>query len=91
MTFKSSGSQSRTAEVQLGSYILSIQAERFHRTVRYHWILCRAATPDRLVSWGHAPTWEMADSAARAEAQDLSAGRTDGGRVHSTVKPFTCR
>ncbi|MFZ0704274.1 MAG: hypothetical protein WAM71_01635 [Candidatus Korobacteraceae bacterium] len=44
-----------------------------------------------MVSWGHAPTRELAESAANKELEDLAAGRTQGGPVASSVKPYTHR
>lgn len=72
-------------------YVVSFQAERFHQGTRYHWMICRAQNLDELVSWGHAPTRELAESAAEKEIQDLSSGRTQGGQVDSTFQPFTRR
>ena len=65
----------------VGNYVFSIQAEPFHREVRYHWMICSAQNPDQLVSWGHSTTRELAEAAARNEIQDLSSGLTQGGRV----------
>lgn len=70
------------------SYVLNFQAEPalYHRGTRYHWMICSAHNPDELVSWGYAPTQELAETAARRELQDLDAGRTQGGRVTKTSK-----
>lgn len=65
----------------IASYVFSVQVEHFHRSVRYHWMICSAQNPDRLVSWGHAPSQELAEAAAREEIKDLSSGLTQGGRV----------
>lgn len=65
-------------------YVLSFQAERFHRGMRYHWMICLERKPDELVSWGHEPTQELAETAARNEVESLSSGLTQGGRVTST-------
>jgi len=65
-------------------YVLSFQAERFHRGMRYHWLVCCEHKPDELVSWGHAPTQELAETAARNEVKDLAAGLRHGGRMSST-------
>jgi len=62
-------------------YVLSIHAERFHRTLRYHWTICAADSPDRIVSWGHAASHELAETAAQNEIRDLSSGLTQGGRA----------
>ena len=64
-----------------GQYVLSGQAERFYKDVRYHWMVCCEHKPDELVSWGHAPTQELAEAAARNEVKDLSSGLSHGGRV----------
>ena len=73
------------------SYVTSFQAEHFHRHMRYHWMVCKAQAPDELVSWGHAPTQEEAEIAARNEVSDLCLGLSEGGRVISAVTPFTKR
>ena len=70
-------------------YILSFQSERFHRGMRHHWLVCWAHKPDELVSWGHAPTRELAEAAARQEVTDLLSGYSKGGRVISATKPFS--
>jgi hypothetical protein len=62
-------------------YLFSIHAERFYRTLRYHWTICAAQSPDRIVSWGHAASHELAETAAQNEIRDLSSGLTQGGRV----------
>ena len=66
-----------------GRYVLSFQTERFHRGMRYHWMVCREHKPDELVSWGHAATRELAEASARDEVKDLSSGLSHGGRVRS--------
>jgi len=68
---------------------MSFQAEALHKGTRYHWMICRSQNPDELVSWGHAATQELAEMAAQNEVKDLSAGRTQGGRVISTSKSDT--
>jgi hypothetical protein len=73
----------------VGRYAVSFQAERFYKETRYHWMICAKRNPDELVSWGHAPTRELAEKAAQNEAKDLSSGRTQGGRVTSTSKSAT--
>ena len=62
-------------------YVFSIQAERFHRTLRYHWMICASDSPDRIVSWGHAASHEQAETAAQNEIRDLSSGLAQGGRA----------
>lgn len=68
-----------------GSYITTFQVDHFHKTVRYHWMICLARNPDRLVSWGYAPTQELAVSAAENELAELCSGLTEGGRVRDKV------
>jgi hypothetical protein len=63
------------------TYSFAIELERFHRTLRFHWVICSTRNPDRLVSWGHAPSRELAVAAAEREIRDLRSGRTVGGRV----------
>ncbi|MGA2902810.1 MAG: hypothetical protein ABSD98_03195 [Candidatus Korobacteraceae bacterium] len=72
-------------------YVVSFQVEPFHKGTRHHWMICRQQNPDELVSWGHAPTRELAESAAEKELQDLSSGLTQGGQAANTTKPFTHR
>jgi hypothetical protein len=66
-------------------YVVSIQAQPFRKKTRYHWMICQEHTPDELVSWGHAPTQELAETEAQNEVRDLSSGLTQGGRVASTA------
>ena len=75
----------------LSPYVVSFDVEPYHQGTRYHWMICRSQKPDELVSWGHAPTRELAETAAEKEIQDLSSGRTQGGHAVNTVKPFTHR
>jgi hypothetical protein len=70
-------------------YVVSFQAEPFHQGTRYHWMICGAQNPDELVSWGYAPTQELAERAAQNEIKDLSSGRTQGGRITSPNKSAT--
>lgn len=74
-------------KLSTGGYVLSFQTERFYRGRRFYWTICRAQNPDKLISWGHAPTQQEAESAARHEAEDLSSGLSHGGRVSSAVQP----
>jgi hypothetical protein len=67
-----------------GRYIPSFQVERFFKGVRHHWMICREHKLDELVAWGHAPTQELAEEAARNEVQDLVSGISKGGRVPNT-------
>ena len=67
---------------QVGRYVLSFQAEHRRKgVVRHHWMICFTHKPDELVSWGHASTPELAETAARQELDDLCSGLTQGGRV----------
>jgi hypothetical protein len=67
-------------------YVVSFQADPFRKGRRHHWMICREQNPDKLVSWGHAPTQELSELAAQNEVKDLSSGRTQGGRVTNTSK-----
>ncbi len=73
------------------AYVVSFDVEPYHQGTRHHWMICRARKPDELVSWGHAPTRELAEAAAEKERQDLCSGRTQGGQAASVAKPFTHR
>jgi hypothetical protein len=73
------------------SYLVSVQPERLRKKTRYQWTICRAEAPDELISWGHAASQPEAESAARDEVLALSSGATQGGRVKSTITPFTKR
>ena len=53
--------------------------------------MCSAKRPDELVSWGHAPTHELAAFEARNEIKDLLSGLTQGGHVSQQVMPFLQR
>ena len=70
------------------AYIFSIQSERFYKSSRFHWVICSTQNPDRLVSWGHAPSRELAEAAAQNEIKDLRSGRTLGGPVRGTRSPM---
>ncbi len=75
-------------------YAVSFQPEHCRKgVVRYHWMICLAQKPDEMVSWGNAPSLELAQTAARDELNDLCAGRTQGGRVRNHSDRFTamCR
>ncbi len=80
----------RTKEKVEDSYVVSFDVEPYHQGTRHHWTICRSQNPDELVSWGHAPTRELAQTAADKELEDLSAGRTEGGQS-AAVKPYTHR
>ena len=65
----------------LAGYVVSFQAEPFYKRTRYHWMICRAQNLDELVSWGHAPTQELAEKAAQNQIKDLCSGLIQGARV----------
>jgi hypothetical protein len=68
----------------VGQYIVSYEAEPLRKGIRrYHWMICREHNPDELVSWGHALTQQLAETAARQEVTDLSSGLSHGGQVAS--------
>lgn len=75
----------------VSAYVVTFDVEPYHQGTRYHWMICRAQKPDELVSWGHEPTRELAESAAEKELQDLSTGRAQGGQTASASKPLTHR
>jgi hypothetical protein len=59
-------------------YVVSLQVEPFHNGKRYHWMICRTESPDKLVSWGHACTPAMAEKAAQDELKRLSSELVQG-------------
>lgn len=67
----------------VGQYVVSLHAQPFRKGRRYYWMICREHNPDELVSWGNAPTQELAEMAARQEVTDLSSGLSRGGQVAS--------
>ncbi len=70
------------------TFVFSIQMEHFHRSLRFHWVICSTQNPDRLVSWGHAPSRELAEEAVQDEMENLRCGRTLGGPVRTAKKPM---
>ena len=63
-------------------YVLSFESESVgNKKKRHHWMICLAKRPDELISWGHAPTHELAESEARKELNDLLSGLTQAGHV----------
>ena len=70
-------------------YIVSFQTEPFRQTTRHHWLICRDHQPNEMVSWGHAPTLELAQAAAQKEIQDLSSGQSQGGQASCSLKHST--
>ena len=78
-------------ESPASAYVMSFQSEAYHHQTRYHWMVCGAQNPDELVSWGHAPSQELAEAAARGEVNDLSSGLSQGGHVISMTQAFSNR
>jgi hypothetical protein len=72
-------------------FVLSFQAERFYKGVRYHWMVCLENDPTQLISWGHAPSQQLAESAGQVEISDLLSGISTGGQVVSNIKAFSRR
>ena len=66
----------------VGQYVMSFQSQPLRKgRRRYYWMICGEYNPDELVSWGNAPTQELAETAARQEVTDLSSGLSHGGQV----------
>lgn len=72
--------------VAANSYVLSFEAERFYRGCRYHWMICSVQNPDELVSWGYAPTRELAEISAGSEVSKLESGFSKTGRVRERIR-----
>lgn len=68
------------------SYVLSFEGERFYRGCRYHWMICSVQNPEELVSWGYAPTRELAETAAGSEVKKLESGVSETGRVRQRIR-----
>ena len=64
-----------------GRYVVMVQAQPFRKGRRYYWIVYREHNPDELVSWGNAPTQELAEMAAMIEITNLASGLSHGGQV----------
>ncbi len=86
-----STSKRRGTEKSEDSYVVGFDVEPYHKGTRHHWTICRSQRPDELVSWGYEPTRELAEIAANRELEDLTAGRTQGGQVASSVKAYKHR
>lgn len=67
-------------------YILSFEAQRFYRGCRYHWMINSVKNPEELISWGHAPTRELAEVAAESEIEKLESGSAKTGRVKQRMR-----
>jgi len=79
------------SSVAVGPYVLTLEREHFYQAWRYHWTICAARRPDELVSWGHAPTREMAEAVAGNEVEKLEFGAPHGKRVNSPSKASTAK
>ena len=55
----------------VGQYVVPFEAQPFRKARRYYWMICWEHNPDELVSWGHALTQKLAETAARQEVTDL--------------------
>jgi hypothetical protein len=63
-------------------YVLSFDSESVrNKQKRHHWMICLAKNPDELVSWGYAPTYDLAKTEAQKELTDLLSGLAQGGHV----------
>jgi hypothetical protein len=67
----------------VGRYVVSFQSAPFHKSKRYHWMICWTMKPNELVSWGHAPTQGLAEEAAEREVLDLCLELSNGGQINS--------
>jgi hypothetical protein len=74
------------SSVGVGTYVLTLERDRFYRGWRYHWMICASHSPDELVSWGHASTRDLAEAAAGSEVEKLAARLTQG-RSESVKAP----
>ena len=72
--------------VAANSHVLSFEAERLYRGYRYHWMIRSIQNLDALVSWGYAPTRELAETAAGSEISKLESGSSEMGRVKQRVR-----
>ncbi len=91
---QSAKSESRKSltKPSIDSFSLSFEKQSLRdKKTRYHWMVCSTKNPDLLVSWGYASTHEVAEIEARNELEGLASGRTEGGRVSSSLAPFNGR
>ncbi|MGD1081794.1 MAG: hypothetical protein ABR881_26040 [Candidatus Sulfotelmatobacter sp.] len=72
--------------VVVSPFVISIESQRFYQGWRYYWIICAVRNPDELVSWGHAPTLELAEMAAENAVMKLESGLPKTSRV-TKVRP----
>ena len=76
----------------IGRYLLSFEVDILGKgKTRYHWMICSVDNPDQLLSWGYAPTHELAATDAKTEMNSLSSGLSQGGQVKRMVIPFIRR
>jgi len=91
-TSAKSESRENLTKPAVDSFVLSFEEQSLrNKKKRYHWVICSTRNPDLLVSWGYASTHEVAEIEARNELEDLASGRTQGGRVASSITPFSRR
>ncbi len=67
----------------VGQYVVLLQAQPFRKGRHYYWMICREHNFNELVSWGDAPTQELAEMAAMIEVTNLHSGLSHGGQVAS--------
>ena len=73
-------------------FVLSYEEQSLvNKKKRFHWMICLSKQPDFLLSWGYAPTYQVAEHEAKNELESLVSGVAPSGRVASTVTPFTRR
>ena len=72
--------------VAVDSYLLTLEREHFYRGWRYYWMICAERNPDELLSWGYAPTQQLAEMAAGTEMKRLESGLHHGNRVTRSNK-----
>jgi len=66
-----------------GRYVVTVQAQPFRKGRHYYWIVYWEHNTDELVSWGNAPTQELAEMAALIEVTNLHSGLSRDGQVAS--------
>lgn len=70
---------SRVDSVTIGSFVVTFESDRFYQNRRCYWMICAAQNPDELVSWGHAPTRELAETVAVTQVENLFSGPAKTG------------
>lgn len=94
MQRKSSSRPKKPAVTDLSSsnpFALSFDMERYYRGERHYWAISAVQNPDELLSWGHAPTRELAEQAAGIELEALSSGRSRGRKAKQATKSAQSR